>query len=200
MFKKSTNLPKKRKTDDERIDDLESKEKVDGIVPELIRKKFKNISASVTQGDSVSVRPVDPDAVFEATEPERPKRAFSTSKPSSAQVDLQASLCKDFYETGYCGFGDSCKFLHDRPSEGIAAWEAKAIESVPKTESRKRQCAACSTEWKGCTSLPCRTECKHYFCEECFFARCKKKCTVCGKATNGVCHAAEELLVQSDSE
>ena len=23
-------------------------------------------------------------------------------------------LCKDYKETGYCGFGDTCKFMHDR--------------------------------------------------------------------------------------
>lgn len=23
-------------------------------------------------------------------------------------------MCKDYKETGYCGFGDSCKFMHDR--------------------------------------------------------------------------------------
>ena len=28
--------------------------------------------------------------------------------------DYQPDICKDYKETGYCGFGDSCKFLHDR--------------------------------------------------------------------------------------
>lgn len=26
----------------------------------------------------------------------------------------QPDICKDYKETGFCGFGDSCKFLHDR--------------------------------------------------------------------------------------
>lgn len=30
------------------------------------------------------------------------------------RVDYQPDVCKDYKETGYCGFGDSCKFLHDR--------------------------------------------------------------------------------------
>ncbi|CDJ44289.1 zinc finger (CCCH type) protein, putative [Eimeria tenella] len=29
-------------------------------------------------------------------------------------VDYKPELCKDFKETGFCGFGDCCKFLHDR--------------------------------------------------------------------------------------
>lgn len=28
--------------------------------------------------------------------------------------DYQPDVCKDYKETGYCGFGDSCKFMHDR--------------------------------------------------------------------------------------
>lgn len=31
---------------------------------------------------------------------------------SSSGTD--GGICKDYKETGYCGFGDSCKFLHDR--------------------------------------------------------------------------------------
>lgn len=27
---------------------------------------------------------------------------------------VQWDICKDYQETGFCGFGDSCKFLHDR--------------------------------------------------------------------------------------
>ncbi|KAJ2341639.1 RNA-splicing factor, partial [Coemansia erecta] len=29
-------------------------------------------------------------------------------------VDYQPNVCKDYKETGYCGYGDSCIFLHDR--------------------------------------------------------------------------------------
>ncbi|KAF8817716.1 zinc finger (CCCH type) motif-containing protein, partial [Cardiosporidium cionae] len=30
------------------------------------------------------------------------------------RVDYNPEICKDYKETGYCGFGDTCKFLHDR--------------------------------------------------------------------------------------
>ena len=29
-------------------------------------------------------------------------------------VDFQQAVCKDYKETGYCGFGDTCIYLHDR--------------------------------------------------------------------------------------
>jgi RING finger protein 113A len=33
---------------------------------------------------------------------------------TTVRWDYQPDICKDYKETGYCGFGDSCKFLHDR--------------------------------------------------------------------------------------
>lgn len=32
----------------------------------------------------------------------------------TCRMDYQPDVCKDYKETGYCGYGDSCKFLHDR--------------------------------------------------------------------------------------
>jgi hypothetical protein len=32
----------------------------------------------------------------------------------STQIDYQPDICKDYKLTGYCGYGDSCKFMHDR--------------------------------------------------------------------------------------
>ncbi|KAF0990562.1 hypothetical protein HZS_6867 [Henneguya salminicola] len=36
--------------------------------------------------------------------------------------DYQQDLCKDYKDTGFCGFGDSCKFVHDR-TDYKAGWE-----------------------------------------------------------------------------
>ena len=33
---------------------------------------------------------------------------------STTTFDYQPDICKDWYETGYCVFGDACKFLHVR--------------------------------------------------------------------------------------
>ena len=33
---------------------------------------------------------------------------------SYCRWDYAPDICKDFKETGFCGFGDSCKFMHDR--------------------------------------------------------------------------------------
>lgn len=41
---------------------------------------------------------------------------------STATFDYQMDVCKDYKESGYCGFGDSCKFLHDR-SDYKSGWQ-----------------------------------------------------------------------------
>lgn len=42
-----------------------------------------------------------------------PMRAPSNLR-TTVRWDYQPDVCKDYKETGYCGFGDSCKFMHDR--------------------------------------------------------------------------------------
>ena len=32
----------------------------------------------------------------------------------TVRFDYQPDICKDYKETGYCGYGDNCKFMHDR--------------------------------------------------------------------------------------
>ncbi|GAU50482.1 hypothetical protein TSUD_409670 [Trifolium subterraneum] len=40
----------------------------------------------------------------------------------SERFDYQPDICKDYKVTGYCGYGDSCKFLHDR-SDYKSGWQ-----------------------------------------------------------------------------
>ena len=82
-------------------------------------------------------------------------------------VDYQPDVCKDYKETGFCGYGDSCKFLHDRgdylagwqldkidPNGGVAQPEEEEIEEVPFA------CLICRKEF----TEPVVTRCGHYFC------------------------------------
>ena len=107
----------------------------------------------------------------------------------SARFDYQPDICKDYKETGYCGYGDACKFLHDR-GDYKSGWQMeKEWEETEK--QRKRNLAmgvgdddddgdGQSEEEEDDDSLPfacfiCRqpfvdpvvTKCKHYFCEHC---------------------------------
>uniref|UniRef100_A0A915ET67 RING finger protein 113A n=1 Tax=Ditylenchus dipsaci TaxID=166011 RepID=A0A915ET67_9BILA len=119
---------------------------------------------------------------------------------STVRWDYAPDICKDFKETGFCTFGDSCKFLHDRGDykhgwELERDWEAGrrkgkddeeyAVES--DEEVRKGElpalCSLCHNSLKN----PVVTKCKHYFCEKCAidYYRASKKCAECGSKTDG---------------
>ena len=136
-----------------------------------------------------------------------PSRTIGIVRESS-RFDYQADVCKDYKETGYCGFGDSCKFLHDR-SDYKTGWEldkewdeserkrqkqrmlnlSKTIrhdEAADETLQEDQYCGKCKLNWGQCKSPPSRTICGHYFCETCFLSHCSKACAVCGKPTEGI--------------
>lgn len=46
---------------------------------------------------------------------------------ATVRWDYQPDICKDYKETGFCGFGDSCKFLHDR-SDYKHGWQLEQQE------------------------------------------------------------------------
>lgn len=120
--------------------------------------------------------------------------------------DYQPDICKDYKETGFCGFGDSCKFLHDR-SDYKHGWQ---LEREWKEGNYSKQdphayeidsdddddlpfaCFICRESFKN----PVVTKCKHYFCEACALKHYKKskRCYVCGVQTNGMFNPAKELI------
>ncbi|GLT61012.1 hypothetical protein SLA2020_337480 [Shorea laevis] len=134
----------------------------------------------------------------------------------SARFDYQPDICKDYKETGYCGYGDACKFMHDR-GDYKSGWQLeKEWEEVEK--ARKRNLAMGGDDGDEAVvdqsddddddSLPfacfiCRqpfvdpvvTKCKHYFCEHCALKHHakNKKCFVCNTPTLGIFNTAHEI-------
>ncbi|KAK8789680.1 hypothetical protein JH06_1769 [Blastocystis sp. subtype 4] len=136
----------------------------------------------------------------------------------SNRFDYQPEICKDYKETGYCSFGDSCKFIHDR-SDYKSGWEIEKEWQKEQEEKRKRRergedsdadddnkyvvsssdeedlpfaCFICRQEFVK----PVVTNCGHYFCEKCALEQYRKspKCYVCGKNTNGCFNKATKIL------
>ncbi|KAL5208873.1 hypothetical protein ABZP36_033308 [Zizania latifolia] len=133
-------------------------------------------------------------------------------------TDYKPDICKDYKETGYCGYGDSCKFMHDR-GDYKSGWQLeKDWEEAEK--ARKRRIAMGAGDGSDGEAgeeedddddeeaLPfacyiCRqpfvdpviTKCKHYFCEHCALKHHSKnkKCFVCNKPTLGIFNAAQEI-------
>lgn len=65
-----------------------------------------------------------------------PLRAPSFLRATTT-FDYQPSICKDYKETGFCGFGDSCKFLHDRSDYKSGAQMEKEWEEQQRLKKRK---------------------------------------------------------------
>ncbi|GJQ14684.1 hypothetical protein GpartN1_g7021.t1 [Galdieria partita] len=144
----------------------------------------------------------------EPTEQKKARGIFGPKKaPShirvSVRFDYQPDICKDYKETGYCGFGDACKFLHDR-SDYKSGWQLDQEweeKQKRKTQDEKKKqpedqlpfaCFICRKSFES----PVVTLCGHYFCESCALEYHRKnggKCAVCSKATKGVFNTAHKL-------
>ncbi|GMN62798.1 hypothetical protein TIFTF001_031876 [Ficus carica] len=136
---------------------------------------------------------------------------------ATARFDYQPDICKDYKETGYCGYGDSCKFMHDR-GDYKSGWQLeKEWDEAEKIRKRKLALGGGDSDDGGAdqsddddddNSLPfacfiCRqpfedpvvTKCKHYFCEHCALKHHakNKKCFVCNTPTLGIFNTAHEI-------
>lgn len=154
-----------------------------------------------------------------------PQRKVGPQKASNnvrmiTMVDYTPDVCKDYKQTGFCGFGDNCKFLHAR--EDYAAgwkldreWEmsgngkknpggtvvasanrdllAKDDDGVDLAllEKIPFACIICKKPYTN----PIVTKCGHYFCEACALKRYRKDptCANCSAKTYGVFNGARNL-------
>jgi RING finger protein 113A len=156
--------------------------------------------------------------------PDAPTRQVGPQKSSSnvrtiTVTDYTPDVCKDYKQTGFCGFGDNCKFLHAR--EDYAAgwkldreWEMSTkgkkpggtvVASANRDEKEKDDdgidlamlekipfaCLICKKPYK----TPIITKCGHYFCEACALKRYRKDptCAACNAKTQGVFNGAKNL-------
>jgi RING finger protein 113A len=137
-------------------------------------------------------------------------------------TDFAPDVCKDYKQTGFCGFGDNCKFLHARENyaQGWALdkeWELKTkgqkklkgtIIASASNRNGVKEPVEDEAEAKELENIPfkciiCKddykdpivTRCGHYFCERCALDKYKKgpSCAACGQGTNGVFNGARNL-------
>lgn len=143
----------------------------------------------------------------------------SSNVRMTIRIDYQPDICKDYKETGYCGYGDNCKFMHDR-GDYKSGWEIdrewedqqkakkKALQDWdPDKEPGEEQseeeeddglpfaCFICRRPWDE-ASEPVVTKCKHYFCEHCALKHNSKsgKCFVCEQPTQGIFNVAHDIV------
>ncbi|KTW25916.1 hypothetical protein T552_03190 [Pneumocystis carinii B80] len=128
-------------------------------------------------------------------------------------IDYAPDICKDYKQTGFCGFGDTCKFLHDR-EDYKAGWQldhewdllqhkkrsailhgnkydSHTDDSSSENDEIPFACFICRKEYVQ----PIVTKCGHYFCESCAIQRYRKNpnCIICGAGTSGIFNTAKKL-------
>lgn len=152
---------------------------------------------------------------FIAKNPDRPRNVGPVKAPTNVRTitvtDFAPDVCKDYKLTGYCGFGDSCKFLHTRDNYKQGWQLDKEWEKAGKEPSKDKKgeddmteeekmlkdipfkCIICKDDYKN----PIVTKCGHYFCEKCAMQRYikekKKTCANCGADTAGSFAIAKKL-------
>ncbi len=155
--------------------------------------------------------------------PDAPNRTVGPVKaPTNIRTitvtDFAPDVCKDYKQTGFCGFGDSCKFLHAREDykqgwELDKEWEkvgdkakskatgSKGAKDLADAEDSEEEDAALEGIPFACIickkpyTNPIVTKCGHYFCEACALQRYRKNpsCAACGAGTGGVFNGAKGL-------
>ncbi|WVR07829.1 pre-mRNA-splicing factor CWC24 [Kwoniella sp. DSM 27419] len=119
-------------------------------------------------------------------------------------MDYQPDVCKDYKETGFCGYGDSCKFLHDR-GDYLAGWQMDKLDPAAQAQVEEEDeeeevpfaCLICRQPF----TQPVVTRCGHYFCMGCAAKRFQKspKCYACGAPTSGIFNVADKILAKMEA-
>ncbi|GAX13911.1 RING finger protein 113A [Fistulifera solaris] len=143
----------------------------------------------------------------------------------TARFDYEPSICKDYKETGFCGFGDTCIYLHDR-GDTMTGWQLEQqweeqqkkkkeqqekeiqgfVDGMSESKSRTKEefaisdglpfaCFLCREFFKN----PVVTVCNHYFCESCIMNHVKEEsdaCPICSHDTSSVFNHPAKLIAK----
>ncbi|KAH7018209.1 pre-mRNA splicing factor cwc24 [Microdochium trichocladiopsis] len=179
------------------------------------------------QGPDGTYKGLANQAKYIAKNPDAPNRTVGPIKAATnirtiTVTDFAPDVCKDYKQTGFCGFGDNCKFLHareayqqgwqldkewekvNRGKKNISGTVMASADRSAKTEDDGEDAAeaallekipfACII-CKGPYKEPIVTRCGHYFCLPCALQRYRKdpSCAACGAGTSGVFNTAKTL-------
>mmetsp|Transcript_10423 Transcript_10423/g.20681 ORF Transcript_10423/g.20681 Transcript_10423/m.20681 type:complete len:351 (+) Transcript_10423:210-1262(+) len=88
---------------------------------------------------------VDANAKISSLQSNQPANKFhagplraATFVRTTARFDYQPDICKDYKETGFCGFGDTCIYLHDR-GDTKTGWQMEQEYEEKKKRDEERR-------------------------------------------------------------
>lgn len=173
-------------------------------------------NSSKDKATALPIEKEDQQSKSKKKKPFGPMRA-PTNIRVTVRLDYQPDVCKDYKETGYCGFGDSCKFLHDR-SDYKAGWQLEKDyaeqEKIRKEKLLRGEnpnlpdvekedvdhdedglpfaCFICRKDFNN----PIMTLCGHYFCEKCALKRMNTNttCAICKQPLRETFNPAPKLI------
>mmetsp|Transcript_26441 Transcript_26441/g.56771 ORF Transcript_26441/g.56771 Transcript_26441/m.56771 type:complete len:360 (-) Transcript_26441:1254-2333(-) len=61
-----------------------------------------------------------------------------TNIRTTCRFDYQPDICKDYKDTGFCGFGDTCIYLHDR-GDTMSGWQLEKVWEEKKRTKKQEQ-------------------------------------------------------------
>lgn len=194
---------------------------------DLVTSTAEHHPSTNTSSSAAAVAAPPNDGIFRDTQRNAfhagPIRAAASVRVT-ARFDYQPDICKDYKETGFCGFGDTCIYLHDR-GDTLNGWQLEQQweqEQKAKREQQQREmqdyaagkkatmkgggleqpddglpfaCHLCRSHFKH----PVVTMCGHYFCEACIMNHVRQEsehCPICGKDTGSVFNQPTKLLAK----
>jgi RING finger protein 113A len=147
----------------------------------------KSLMSEGARDDATRTIEIDDPTNLNNTNFRGPMRA-PTAVRTTLRIDYQPDLCKDYKDTGYCGYGDSCKFMHDR-GDYLSGWQMEKQWDAQQAARKKKFMEGGEEEaedevkrdeddlpWgcficRGPFTSAIMTKCKHYFCESCALKR-----------------------------
>ena len=113
-----TSSDKEDKSNESNIETEKDIFKPDTMIDEL-HQKLKENEKLLSGSKEIQKKDADGNKLYTGMISTKSKKEVlvkpvSSHVKQSFVVDYQRDVCKDFLKLGYCGFGDTCKFLHYR--------------------------------------------------------------------------------------
>lgn len=128
-------------------DDVSDQQKEKGSLMHTFVDSGKTISQKELATATTQHHPKSMEEISKSQSLKDPKRNKFLAGPiraptnirTTCRFDYQPDICKDYKDTGFCGFGDTCIYLHDR-GDTMNGWQLdKAWDDKLKSKKKRME-------------------------------------------------------------